>query len=43
MKKSPVNKPASGTQSNELVYFLASLCIFIIAALLATDGNALFH
>lgn len=40
---SPVRKEPENTQSNELVYFLASLCIFIITALLASDSSAFFH
>jgi hypothetical protein len=33
------NKPSS---SNELVYFLTSLCLLIVMALLATDRYAFF-
>ncbi|MEZ4616221.1 MAG: hypothetical protein R2867_12065 [Caldilineaceae bacterium] len=43
MKKQTLNKQPETARSNDLVYFLASLCLFIIMALLATDSNVLFR
>gem|GEM_PF-6612507 len=35
-----MEKPSKETSSNDFVYFLVSLCLFIIMALLTTDTNA---
>ena len=43
MEKQTLGKQPEGTRSNELVYFLASLCLFVIMALLASDSNAFFN
>ncbi len=36
-------QPAKEKQSNDLVYFLASLGIFVIVALLASDSQLFFR
>ncbi len=42
MQKRTLPKP-SQQSSNDLVYFLASLSLFIIMALLASDSTRLFQ
>lgn len=32
-------QPQKETSSNDFVYFLVSLCLFVIMALLTTDAN----
>jgi hypothetical protein len=43
MHEQPVSKDVPAPRSNDLVYFLASLAIFIILALLASDGSTLMR
>ena len=43
MEKRMLHKQTERNSSNDLVYFLASLCLFIIMALLASDSYAFFQ
>lgn len=43
MRNPTLKKPVKEKSSNDLVYFLASLGIFIIMALLATDSQFFFR
>jgi len=42
MQKQMLNKPTNAKKGNDLVYFLASLGIFVIMALLASDSHLFF-
>lgn len=43
MAKRTLPQQEENTSSNDLVYFLASLCLFIIMALLASESNTFFN
>ncbi len=42
MKKRTVGQQPESSRDNDFVYFLVSLCLFIIMALLASDSNLFF-
>jgi len=43
MQKRTLSKATKEGNGNDLVYFLASLCIFVIVALLASDSQLFFR